>query len=173
MFLHWHWQNEAITIILKDLQYSTSISTIDIPPVSINTTLLNNIKNSADNIIITGDLNAKHTYFNCSKVNRGIALKKALYDADLFIAENSTPTHRDSRTISSDITDYIIFSLAIFNKIQNLFIHNDLSPEISTFFFKLSTNINKSISPSVKVKVYHKNYCGSISSSLSSQLTIP
>ena len=134
MFLHWHWQNEAITIILKDLQYSTSISTIDIPPVSINTTLLNNIKNSADNIIITGDLNAKHTYFNCSKVNRGIALKKAFYDADLFIAENSTPTHRDSRTISSDITDYIIFSLAIFNKIQNLFIHNDLSPETSTFF---------------------------------------
>ena len=52
--------NEAITILLKDTQQSTSAPTIYIPPAfTINTTLLNNIKNSADNIIITGDLNAK------------------------------------------------------------------------------------------------------------------
>ena len=37
--------NEAITILLKDSQDSTSISTIYIPPAStINTTLHNNIK---------------------------------------------------------------------------------------------------------------------------------
>ena len=41
---------------------------------------------------------------------------KALYNADLFIADNSIPTHRDSRTSSSDIIDYIISSPAIFNK---------------------------------------------------------
>ena len=52
--------NEAITILLKLSQDSISISTIYIPPAStVNTTLLNNIKNFADNIIITGDLNAK------------------------------------------------------------------------------------------------------------------
>ena len=62
--------NEAITILLKDSQDPISITTIYIPPGSnINTTLLNNIKNSADNIIITGDLNAKHTDFNCSKTD--------------------------------------------------------------------------------------------------------
>ena len=63
--------NEAITILLKDSQDSTSISTIYIPPASnINTTLLNNIKNSTDNIIVTGDLNAEHTDFNYTKTDK-------------------------------------------------------------------------------------------------------
>ena len=73
--------NEAINIFLKDSQYSASISTIHIPPDStINTILLNNIKNSADNIpfcgigarrdkIITGDPNTKYIDFNCSKTD--------------------------------------------------------------------------------------------------------
>ena len=68
-----------------------------------------------DNIIITGDLSAKHTDFNYTKMSRwGIALKKPLYNADLFIADNNIPTYRDSRTSSSDIIDYIISSPAIF-----------------------------------------------------------
>ena len=59
--------NEAITILLKDSQDLTSTSAIYIPPTStINTKLLNNIKNPADNIIITRDPNAKHTDFNCT-----------------------------------------------------------------------------------------------------------
>ena len=46
-----------------------------------------------DNAILTRDFNAKHTHFNCSKMDqRDIALKKGLADADLFIAENSTST---------------------------------------------------------------------------------
>ena len=114
--------NEAITILLKNSQDSTSISTIYIPSTyTINTTLLDNIIKTADNIIITGALNAKHTELNCTKTDRwGMALKKALYNADLFIADNSKPTHRNSRTNSSDIIDYIIYSTGIFNKIQNL-----------------------------------------------------
>ena len=88
--------NEAITIFLKNSQDSSSISTIYIPPAStINTTLLDNIKKAVDNIVITGDLNAKHTNFNCTKTDKwGMALKKALYNAALFIADNSKPTHR-------------------------------------------------------------------------------
>ena len=45
----------------------------------------------------------------------GIA-KKALYNANLFIADNGNPTHRDGRTNKCDIIDYIISSPAIFNK---------------------------------------------------------
>ena len=91
--------NEAITIILKSTQDLTNISTIYIPPASsINTTLLENIKKAADNINITGDLNAKHTYFNCTKTDRwGMALKKALYNADLFIADNSIPNTQNKQ----------------------------------------------------------------------------
>ena len=49
--------NKAITIRLKNTEDQITISTIYIPPASsINTSLLENIKNSADNIIITGDL---------------------------------------------------------------------------------------------------------------------
>ena len=49
--------NEAITIRLKNTEDQITITTIYIPPASsINTSLLENIKNSADNIIITGDL---------------------------------------------------------------------------------------------------------------------
>ena len=63
--------NESITILLKDSQDSISISTIYISPASIiNTTLLDNIKDSADNVFITGDLNANHTDFNCTKSNK-------------------------------------------------------------------------------------------------------
>ena len=63
--------NEATTIRLKNTEDQITISTIYIPPTSsINTSLLENIKNSADNIIITGDLNAKHTDFNCTKTDR-------------------------------------------------------------------------------------------------------
>ena len=63
--------NEAITVILKDSYDPANISTSHIPPAStINTTLLNNIKNSAENIMITGDLNAKHTDFNSSKTDK-------------------------------------------------------------------------------------------------------
>ena len=136
--------NEAITILLKNSQESTSISTTYVPPAStINTILLDNIKKSADNIIITGDLNATHTNFNCTKTDRwGMALKKALYKVDLFIADNSKPTHRDSRTNSSDIIDYIISSPAIFNKIQSLTLNKDLSSDHCAILFNFSTNFN-------------------------------
>ena len=46
--------NEAITIWLRNSQDSISISTICIPPAStISTALLDNIKKTADNIIVT------------------------------------------------------------------------------------------------------------------------
>ena len=166
--------NEVITIRSKNTGDETTISTIYIPPASsINTSLLENIKNSADNIIITGDLNAKHTDFNCTKTDRwGMALKKALYNADLFIADNSIPTHRDSRTNTSDIIDYVISSPAIFNKIQNLSLNSDLSSDHSANLFDFLTNLNKCIIPPIKVKLYHKAEWDSINSSLSNQLTI-
>ena len=166
---------EAITILLKDSQDPVSISTIYIPPGSnINTTLLNNIKNSADNIIITGDLNAKHTDFDCSKTDKWVmALKKALYDADLFVAENSKPTHRDSKTSTNEIIDYIISSAAFYNNIQHLALNNDLSSDHSAILFDFTTNINKFTSPPLKVKLYHKADWDSINSSLAKQLTIP
>ena len=56
-----------------------------------------------------------------------MALKKAFYNADLLIADNSIPTHRDSRTSTSDIIDYVISSPAIFSKIQNLSPNGDPS----------------------------------------------
>ena len=166
--------NEAITILLRNSQDSISISTIYIPPAStINTALLDNIKKTADNIIITGDLNAKHIDFNCTKTDKwGLALKKALYNADLFIADNSNPTHRDGRTNKCDILDYIISSRAIFNKIQNLILNNDLSSDHSAILFDFSTNLCKSILPSIKVKLYHKADWDSINSSLANHLTI-
>ena len=166
--------NEAITILLKDSHDPISITTIYIPPGSnINTTLLNNIKNSADNIIITGDLNAKHTDFNCSKTDKwGMALKKALYDADLFVADNSKPTHRDSKTDTNDITDYIISSPSIYNNIQNLTLNSDLSSDHSAILFDFTTKFNKITSPPLKVKLYHKADWDSINSSLAKHLTV-
>ena len=167
-------ENEAITICLKNTEDQITITTIYISPASsINTPLLENIKNSADNIIVTGDLNTKHTDFNCTKTDRwGMTLKKALYNADLFIADNSIPTHRDSRTNTSDIIDYVICSPAIFNKIQNLSLNNDLSSDHSAILFDFMTNLNKCIIPPIKVKLYHKADWDSINSSLSNQLSI-
>ena len=166
--------NEAITIRLKNTEDQVTITTIYIPPAfSINTSLLENIKNSADNVITTGDLNAKHTDSNCTKTDRwGMALKKALYNANLFIADNSLPTYRDSRTNTSDIVDYVISSPAIFNKIQNLSLNSDLSSDHSSILFDHMTNLNKCIIPPIKVKLYHKADWDSINSSLSNQLSI-
>ena len=75
-----------------------------------------------------------------------IALKKALYDTDLFIVENNITTNRDSRTNKSDVIDYLISSLAICNNIQNLSIDNNLSSDHSAIPFSFTTKINKSIS---------------------------
>ena len=134
--------NEAITILLKDSQDSISISTIYIPPVSTtNTTPLNNITNSADNVIITGDLDTKHTNFNYTKTDKW----------ELFIADRSKPTHRDSRTNISLIK---------------------YKSDHSAILFDFSTNINKSTPPPIKVKLYHKADWDSINSSLSKQLAI-
>ena len=71
--------NEAITILLKNTQDLGSISTIFIPPAPyINTTLLETLKKTVDNIIITGYLNAKHTDFGCTKMDRCcMTLKKS------------------------------------------------------------------------------------------------
>ena len=103
--------NEAITILLKDSQDLISISTIYVSPASTtNTTLLNNIKNSPDNIIITGDTNFKTDKW-------GVLLKRDLCNADLFITGNSKPTDRDSRTNTSNTIDYLISSPTNFNNI--------------------------------------------------------
>ena len=149
---------EAITILLKNSRGSVSISTIYIPPAStISTTLLDIIKKTAENIIITRDVNAKHIDFNCTKTDKwGLALKKALHNADLFIADNSNPIHRDGRTNKCGIIDYIITSPAIFKKIQNLILNNDLSSDHSAILFDFLTNLNKSVLLSIKVKLYHK-----------------
>ena len=80
--------------------------------------------------------------------------------------------HRDSRTNTSDIIDYIISSPAIYNKIQNLILNNDLSSDHSAILFDFSTNISKSIPLPIKVKLYHKADWESINSSLSKQLAI-
>ena len=101
-----------------------------------------------------------------------MALKKALCNADLFIADNSKPTHKDGRTNKSDIIDYIISSLSIFSKIQKLTLNNDLSSDHSVILFDFSTNLSKSMLPPIKVKLYHRVDWDSINSSLSKQLTI-
>ena len=98
--------------------------------------------------------------------------KKALYNANLFIADNSIHTHRDSRTNASDINDYMISSLAIYNKIQNLSINNDLSSDHFAILINLTTNINKSVSCPIKVKLYHKANWDSINLSFCKQLAI-
>ena len=87
-------------------------------------------------------------------------------------ADNSIPTHRDSRTNTSDIIDYGISSPAIFNKIQNLSLNSDLSSDHSAILFDFLTNLNKCIIPPIKFKLYHKGDWDSINSSLTNQLTI-
>ena len=68
------------------------------------------------------------------------------------------PTHRDSRTNSSDIIDYVISSPANVNKIQNLTLNNDLSSDHSTILFDFLTNLKKSIIPPIKVKLRFERY---------------
>ena len=96
----------------------------------------------------------------------------ALYNADLFIADNSKPTHRESRTNTSNIINYIASWPAIFNNIQNLTLNNDLSSDHSAILFDFSTKINKSTPLSIKAELYHKADWDSVNSSLSKQLAI-
>ena len=106
------------------------------------------------------------------QINGGVALKKTLYQGDLFIVEDNIPAHQDSRTNTNNIIDYEIFSPAIHNKIQNLSIKNDISSDHSAILFNFSTKFNKFISAPIKMKLYHKTKWDSINSSLSSELAI-
>ena len=58
--------------------------------------------------------------------------------------------------------DYVISSPAIFNKIENLILNNDLSSDHSAILFDFLTNLNKYIIPPIKVKFYHKAETASI-----------
>ena len=98
-------------------------------------------------------------------------MEKPLYNADLFIAENSILTHRDSITNINDI-DCIISSRAIYNNIQNLFLNNDLSLDHSAILSDFSTNIDKYTSHPIKIKLYYKANWDFISSSFCKQLAI-
>ena len=118
-----------------------------------------------------GDFNAKHTDFNCSKRDKqGIALKKALYDADILIVENSIPTHQDTWTNTSDIIDYVISSRAVYNNTQNLSLNNDRSSDHLAILFNFSTKINRSIFLPNEVNLYHKVHWDPVNSSVSNQL---
>ena len=119
---------------------------------------------------ITGILNARHIDFHCSKTDEwGIALKKALCNADFFTAENSILTHQDRRTNSSDIIDYIISSLAIYNNIQNLYLNmiflQTIQPFFSTFQLTLTNLFRFQL-------LYHEANWDSINSSVSKQIAI-
>lgn len=115
------YDNETITIILKDSQISTIISTIYIPPVSvISTTLLSNMKTSAYNVTITGDLNAKHTDFNCTERDQWYIAMKRLYMMLIYL--NLRTTYLLTAAVyTSDVIDYVTSLRAIYNRIQNLF----------------------------------------------------
>ena len=73
---------------------------------------------------------------------------------------------------TAEQTLVILSSPAIYNNIQNLSVNNDLSSDHSAILFNLTTNINKSVSRPIKVKLYHKAKWDSINSSLSKQLAI-
>lgn len=106
------------------------------------------------------------------QINGGVALKKTLYEGDLFIVEDNIPAHQDSRTNTNNIIDYAIFSPAIHNKIQNLSVKNDISSDHSAILFNFSTKFNKSVSAPIKIKLYQKTKWDSINSSLSNKLAI-
>ena len=55
-----------------------------------------------DNIIITGDLNAKHTNFNCTKTDTWrLELNTVLYNAISSLLKTANP-HTDTKTNTSD-----------------------------------------------------------------------
>ena len=95
-----------------------------------------------------------------------------LLKTETYASRQQNKQHRDSRTNTSDIIDYIISSLAIYNNIQDLSLNNDLPPDHSAILFDFSTNINKSIPFQIKVKFYCKAEWDSINCSLSKQLAI-
>ena len=93
-----------------------------------------------------------------------MALKKALCNADLFIAANSKPTQRDSRANTSDIINYMISSPAI------LTLNNDFSFDHFAIIIDFLTNIRRSMPLHIRVKLHHKADWDSINSLLSKQL---
>ena len=95
-----------------------------------------------------------------------MALKKALCNADLFIAANSKPTQRDSRANTSDIINYMVSSPAI------LTLNNDFSFDHFAIIIDFLTNIRRSMPLHIRVKLHHKADWDSINSLLSKQLTI-
>ena len=78
----------------------------------------------------------------------------------------TTNQHTETAEQTKVLYDYIISSPAIFNKIQNITLNNDLSSDHSVIIFDFSTNLN------IKVKLYHKADWDTINSSLSKHLTI-
>ena len=122
-----------------------------------------------DNIIITGDLNGKHTNFNCTKTDTWLWNWRQFYIMQsLHCWKQQTHTQTPKQILVT--IDYVIASPAIYNNIQNLTVNNDLSSDHSAIVFDFSTNIKSTPLP-IKVKLYHKPDWDSVnSSSLAKQL---
>ena len=110
------------------------------------------------NLIVQGDLNAKHLDYGSSESNNsGKKLKNIIENLNLKVLNNGDPTHRNATTGNMDVLDYSIVSGNLQNSDYSFEIGEDLGSDhfMLTTWLKITTE-RYSITNKTLIKLYHK-----------------
>ena len=128
----------AITVECNGLTYA--VVSHYVPPYTdfkINTNVLTYYIHTYNNVIITGDLNAKHTYFGSRSTNtRGDELFDFTEQHDLLVTNDpAKPTRADLH--SADLIDYMIVSRGLVGKVTDCDVGDDIGSDHLPVLLKL------------------------------------
>ena len=131
----------AIEIIAKNKKILL-ITAYSSPNSQTNYNFVDELSKKYKNIILIGDLNAKHTYWNCKNINKkGQIIEQMVEKNNLTIINNGKPTHK-----FGNILDLAIVSNSILHSTSNFKVNNKykLSDHLPISFVLSDMSVEKS-----------------------------
>ena len=106
-------------------------------------------------IICVGDFNATNSIWHCQRTNpRGKALEKIIFENDLFILNNNSPTSKKS----NNIIDLVFCSNKILNKCNNFDVDNSMEEsDHRPVKFDFTFSFQKVLMPRINWPVIQRN----------------
>ncbi|XP_076324330.1 uncharacterized protein LOC143232599 [Tachypleus tridentatus] len=112
------------------------------PQTKPDTTTLQQIYNSFPNSIIIGDLNSKHTDFNCRTTNRnGTILRQFIEHNNLVTLNNNQATHMQNNG-NQDILDLVIAPSRQSRHLTNFQVLNDIGSDHYPIYIQICPNLS-------------------------------
>ena len=118
---------------------------------------LNSIFSNYNNVIIGGDLNAKHKYFGCNTTNtRGDELFDLLEQNNMVVVNNPNEKTHITPNGTSDLLDLFILSRPVLCRLVDCYVGQDVGSDHLPLHLSLKLSGNIYTVPNKSVRVYSK-----------------